>query len=112
VGEFPATHEEKEDKFALSYESNQVSERYQKSITEIIQAKIYPILPLKPMGKLHLKIAHDGQVVQTEIAQSFGNPILDARILQRVKELKAFTQVNVFHAARRCFNVLLLLKSS
>ncbi|MBC7881857.1 MAG: TonB C-terminal domain-containing protein [Anaerolineae bacterium] len=90
-GKFPATHEEKEDKFALSYESNQVSERYQKSITEIIQAKIYPILPLKPMGKLHLKIAHDGQVIQTEIAQSFGNPILDTRILQRVKELKAFT---------------------
>lgn len=89
-GKFPFTHEATEENFPLSYESNQVSDRYKKNITETILPKIYPILPLKAIGKLHLKIARDGHLLQAEIAESFGNADLDGRILQRARDLKAF----------------------
>lgn len=89
-GRFPATREKTESELTLAYTSNTVSDKYLQDIKEAIIPKIGPILPVKATGKLHLKIKQDGQLLQAEITESFGNERLDRIILQRVRELKGF----------------------
>ncbi|MBC8123942.1 MAG: hypothetical protein H7Y22_19150 [Gemmatimonadaceae bacterium] len=89
-GRFPATREKTESELTLAYSSNAVSDEYLQDIKAAIVAKIGPILPVKSAGKLRLKIKWNGQLLQAEIAESFGSERLDGLILQRVKELKEF----------------------
>ncbi len=90
-GQFPATKEETEVELPFFYRPNAVSNQYLQGLKQIILAKIGSLLPVKSQGKLRLKIKRDGQLLQSEVVESFANESLDRIILRRVEQSKAFS---------------------